>query len=271
MVGENAEAVDAGVGGGSSGNKMSTLEEYGTNSTKLAKERIQYSKSKSDCIAKADGTYDKKKKQEGKEPGVGKTAIADGLAQRIANGNVPETIEEKKIRSYMNDLKRNRADHLDGTHRIPEHILEGALEHISEFQKCRQMFEGREAVTFATTDTTTHLKPMWMWQEGEAGVLWCGNCWSLYRNRALPSVYIPDWFQQDIIFQNEKGETVAAKAKSVWGCASNFIGECMAILEGVKFSVGQGLDISLVESDCSSVQLLKLLKDLPSMLQKVLS
>ncbi|KAL2456606.1 Uncharacterized protein Fot_56767 [Forsythia ovata] len=66
MVCESAEVVGAGVGGGSSGNKMPTLEEYGTNLTKLAEERIQYSKSKSDCIAKAEGTYDKKKKQEEK-------------------------------------------------------------------------------------------------------------------------------------------------------------------------------------------------------------
>lgn len=38
MVGENTETVSAGVGGGTSGNKMPTLEEYGTNLTKLAEE-----------------------------------------------------------------------------------------------------------------------------------------------------------------------------------------------------------------------------------------
>ena len=40
MVGESAEAVGAGVGGGTSGTKMPTLEEYGTNLTKLAEEVI---------------------------------------------------------------------------------------------------------------------------------------------------------------------------------------------------------------------------------------
>lgn len=38
MVGESAESVTATVGSGSSNNKMPTLEEYGTNLTKLAEE-----------------------------------------------------------------------------------------------------------------------------------------------------------------------------------------------------------------------------------------
>ena len=42
MVGESTEAVGAGAGGGSSGQKMPTLEEYGTNLTKLAEEVISF-------------------------------------------------------------------------------------------------------------------------------------------------------------------------------------------------------------------------------------
>ncbi len=40
MVGESTESVGAGVGGGSSSNKMPTLEDYGTNLTKLAEEVV---------------------------------------------------------------------------------------------------------------------------------------------------------------------------------------------------------------------------------------
>jgi ATP-dependent Clp protease ATP-binding subunit ClpA len=33
------------------------------------------------------------------EPGVGKTAVAEGLARRIAEGNVPEDMKKKRLLS----------------------------------------------------------------------------------------------------------------------------------------------------------------------------
>ncbi len=41
------------------------------------------------------------------EPGVGKTAVAEGLAQRVAHGEVPENLRDKRIVSL--DLTGMRA------------------------------------------------------------------------------------------------------------------------------------------------------------------
>ncbi|CAA2995291.1 chaperone 1, chloroplastic-like [Olea europaea subsp. europaea] len=101
MAGESSEAVGAGVGGGSSGNKMPTLEEYGTNLTKLAEEgkldpafgRQQEIELVTQILVQRTDNYPCLIG----EPGVGMTVTVEGLGQRIANGDVPETIEGKKV------------------------------------------------------------------------------------------------------------------------------------------------------------------------------
>ncbi|WRX17695.1 ATPase [Theobroma cacao] len=100
MVGEGNEVSV--VPGGSTGNtKMPTLEEYGTNLTKLAEEgkldpvvgrQVQIER-----VVQILGRRTKNNPCLIGEPGVGKTAIAEGLAQRIASGDVPDTIEGKKV------------------------------------------------------------------------------------------------------------------------------------------------------------------------------
>ncbi|WP_036917931.1 MULTISPECIES: ATP-dependent Clp protease ATP-binding subunit [unclassified Prochlorococcus] len=100
MLGETAE-VAAGGGTGKSSAKTATLDEFGTNLTKLASE------SKLDPVVGRHDEIDRVIQILGRrtknnpvligEPGVGKTAIAEGLAQRIQQGDIPDILEEKRV------------------------------------------------------------------------------------------------------------------------------------------------------------------------------
>ena len=102
MLGETAEV---GAGGGGSGGKGSTktptLDEFGNNLTQLAAEAkldpVVGRQSEIDRVIQILGRRTKNNPVLIGEPGVGKTAIAEGLAQRIQQGEIPDILEEKRV------------------------------------------------------------------------------------------------------------------------------------------------------------------------------
>lgn len=89
-------------GGGRDGQKRAvTLEEFGTDLTKLAAE------GKLDPVVGREREIERMVQILGRrtknnpvllgEPGVGKTALAEGLAQRIINSDIPEILENKQV------------------------------------------------------------------------------------------------------------------------------------------------------------------------------
>ncbi len=100
MLGETAE-VGSGAGSSKGSVKTATLDEFGTNLTKLASESkldpVVGRHSEIDRVVQILGRRTKNNPVLIGEPGVGKTAIAEGLAQRIQQGEIPDILEDKRV------------------------------------------------------------------------------------------------------------------------------------------------------------------------------
>jgi len=100
MLGETAE-VGTGANTTKGNLKTATLDEFGTNLTKLASESkldpVVGRHSEIDRVVQILGRRTKNNPVLIGEPGVGKTAIAEGLAQRIQTGDIPDILEDKRV------------------------------------------------------------------------------------------------------------------------------------------------------------------------------
>ena len=99
MLGETAEVAT--VGGSSGRNKTPTLDEFGSNLTNLASEGkldpVVGRQKEIERVIQILGRRTKNNPVLIGEPGVGKTAIAEGLAQCISKQDVPDILEEKRV------------------------------------------------------------------------------------------------------------------------------------------------------------------------------
>ncbi|MFB2982546.1 ATP-dependent Clp protease ATP-binding subunit [Microseira sp. BLCC-F43] len=98
MLGETAEVT---TGAQSGRTKTPTLDEFGSNLTQMATEGkldpVVGRQKEIERVIQILGRRTKNNPVLIGEPGVGKTAIAEGLAQRIANNDVPDILEDKRV------------------------------------------------------------------------------------------------------------------------------------------------------------------------------
>nr|YP_010726535.1 Clp protease ATP binding subunit [Hypnea spinella]WDY85010.1 Clp protease ATP binding subunit [Hypnea spinella] len=101
MLGDNAEANANGNNTMQARSKTPTLEEFGSNLTELAVEGVLDPvvgrQKEIERVIQILGRRTKNNPVLIGEPGVGKTAIAEGLAQRIANRDIPAILEDKLV------------------------------------------------------------------------------------------------------------------------------------------------------------------------------
>ena len=98
LLGDTAEVTS---GGTANKGKTPTLEEFGSNLTQKAAEgKLDPVIGRSKEIERVIQILGRRTKNNPiliGEPGVGKTAIAEGLAQRIINRDVPDILEDKRV------------------------------------------------------------------------------------------------------------------------------------------------------------------------------
>ncbi|MBC8122954.1 MAG: ATP-dependent Clp protease ATP-binding subunit [Gemmatimonadaceae bacterium] len=98
MLGETAEVS---ASGGSGRTKTPTLDEFGSNLTQMAAEGkldpVVGREKEIERVIQILGRRTKNNPVLIGEPGVGKTAIAEGLAQRISNNDIPDILAEKRV------------------------------------------------------------------------------------------------------------------------------------------------------------------------------
>nr|YP_010619740.1 Clp protease ATP binding subunit [Tayloriella tenebrosa]WAX03753.1 Clp protease ATP binding subunit [Tayloriella tenebrosa] len=101
MLGDNTDVNTNGSNNMQARSKTPTLEEFGSNLTELAIEGVLDPvvgrQKEIERVIQILGRRTKNNPVLIGEPGVGKTAIAEGLAQRIANRDIPSILEDKLV------------------------------------------------------------------------------------------------------------------------------------------------------------------------------